>query len=200
MNFLNECNNKQVNLQYSSSASVYGNNTSFNENDPKQPQSPYAWSKYLFDRWVTKQPKNIIVQGFRYFNVYGPKEDHKKDQASPYTKFIKQAKEEKIITLFKNSDNYKRDFVCVEDVCEAHKQMLNIKTSGIYNIGTGEATSFYDVANTIANKYKAKIYEIDMPNNLVKQYQKFTQADLTNLNKHVKIKWTKILDYIKRDS
>jgi len=196
----NECNNKKVNLQYSSSASVYGNNTSFNEDDPKQPQSPYAWSKYLFDRWVTRQPKNIVVQGFRYFNVYGPKEDHKKDQASPYTKFIKQAKEEKIITLFKNSDKYKRDFVCVEDVCEAHKQMLNIKTSDIYNIGTGKAISFYDVANTIANKYNAKIYEIDMPSNLIKQYQKFTQADLTNLNKHVKINWINILDYIKRDS
>jgi len=78
--------------------------------------------------------------------------------------------------------------------------MLNIKTSDIYNIGTGKAISFYDVANTIANKYNAKIYEIDMPSNLIKQYQKFTQADLTNLNKHVKINWINILDYIKRDS
>lgn len=194
-----ECNKKNVNLQYSSSASVYGTNTNFKEDAPKQPQSPYAWSKYLFDRWVTKQPKNIIVQGFRYFNVYGPNEDHKGNQASPYTKFIEQAKTEKIVTIFKNSDKYKRDFVCVEDVCKVHKQMLKVKENDIYNVGTGTATSFYEVASAIAEKYKVKIYEIEMPNNLKGQYQEFTKANLDKLNKHLNIEWVNILDYIKKD-
>ena len=84
-----ECNTRGVNFQYASSASVYGPYEKFGEDDPKQPQSPYAWSKYLFDRWVWQQKHNIIVQGMRYFNVYGPRE-HKGTQASPITKFTKQ--------------------------------------------------------------------------------------------------------------
>ena len=92
-----ECNTRGVNLQYASSASVYGPYEKFGEDDPKQPQSPYAWSKYLFDRWIWQQKQDICVHGMRYFNVYGPNE-HKGNQASPITKFTKQAKEEGTIT------------------------------------------------------------------------------------------------------
>ncbi|NDG79895.1 MAG: NAD-dependent epimerase/dehydratase family protein, partial [Synechococcaceae bacterium WB8_1B_057] len=104
------CQANNVNLQYASSASVYGITNNFAEDSPCSPQNPYAWSKYLFDRNVLSlKLDNIIVQGFRYFNVYGPHEDHKGDQASPYTKFDKQAKETGVIKVFHNSHQFYRD-------------------------------------------------------------------------------------------
>jgi ADP-L-glycero-D-manno-heptose 6-epimerase len=192
----NECRLNGVNLQYSSSASVYGNNVNFKEDAPKQPLNPYAWSKYLFDRWVSQQKHNILVQGFRYFNVYGPNEEHKKDQASPYTKFIKQAKEKKQITLFKGSEYFKRDFVCVEDVCDVHLKMLDVNCSGIWNVGSGTAVSFEDVGQAIAKKYDAKINYVPMPQELKTQYQTYTCANLTALNNVISKKFISIKDYI----
>lgn len=181
-----ECEKKGVNLQYASSAAVYGPYVDFKEDSIKFPQSPYAWSKYLFDRYFEKFKEqgrwnNIIVQGFRYFNVYGPFEDHKGDQASPYFKFEKQAKENGIIRLFENSDQYFRDFIHVDQVVDIHKKFLSIKKSGIYNVGTGQPRSFETVAREIAEKYNAKIEYIPMPEKLKHQYQKFTCADMTRL-------------------
>lgn len=180
------CQLNQVNLQYASSASVYGINTKdFNEEAPLNPTSPYSWSKYLFDRHIKSQKfTNIRVQGFRYFNVYGPYEDHKGDQASPYHKFTQQAKNTGIIKLFENSDKYYRDFVPVQTVIDVHKTFFNVNESGIWNVGTGQARSFQDVAEEIAKKYNAKIEYIPMPDNLKNQYQKYTQADVTKLRKH----------------
>jgi ADP-L-glycero-D-manno-heptose 6-epimerase len=192
----NECNKHGVNLQYASSASVYGNNTDFKESSPKQPGSPYAWSKYLFDRWVFQQPQNIVVQGFRYFNVYGPNEDHKGDQASPYTKFSNQAKDKGTVTLFKGSEDFKRDFICVNDICEVQKLMLNINQSDIWNLGSGTATSFETVGRLIAQKYNATLNYIDMPDNLKKQYQSYTCADMSALNNIINKKFIDIKDYI----
>ena len=182
----NECKINNVNIQYASSASVYGLNTNFCEDAPKNPQSPYAWSKYLFDRWVSQQKHNIIVQGFRYFNVYGNHEIHKGDQASPYTKFINQAKETGVIKIFEGSENFKRDFVCVDDICRVHKNFLKIDQSGIWNVGTGTTKSFEQVARAVAKRYNAKIEYISMPNNLKGQYQSYTCADLTSLNSLIK--------------
>lgn len=192
----NQCSRKGVNLQYASSASVYGTNENFSEDAPKNPQSPYAWSKYLFDRWVWQQDHKIIVQGLRYFNVYGPMEDHKRNQASPITKFVKQAKSSKTIELFENSEKYKRDFIFVGDVCEIHKQLLEKKVSGIYNVGTGFTYSFQDVADIVAKKYSANIQYISMPENLKNQYQEYTCADITKLSNIVNINFTKIEDFI----
>lgn len=195
---LQVCDTMGVNFQYASSASVYGPTDHFTENGPLLPQSPYAWSKYLFDRFVNQyiDEFTILVQGFRYFNVYGPGEDHKGDQASPYTKFIKQAKDNGVIKLFKDSDKYKRDFVCVEDVCKVHEKMLGVDKSGIYNIGTGNAESFEDVARTIAKKYSADIQYIDFPENLKGQYQSYTCANMSKLHSDISIKWINIKDYI----
>lgn len=193
----NQCNIKGVNFQYASSASVYGPYEKFNENDPKQPQSPYAWSKYLFDRWVWQQNHKIIVQGFRYFNVYGPLEDHKGDQASPVTKFTKQATENGSINIFEGSDKYLRDFVFVGDVCEAHKQLLDNKKSDIYNIGTGKPVSFQTVAEIISKKYNAEIKYIPMPENLKNQYQEYTCADISKLSNVVDINFATVEEYVK---
>lgn len=178
------CQANNVNLQYASSASVYGMTGNFSEDGDVLPASPYAWSKYLFDRHVRNTKfTNIRVQGFRYFNVYGPYEDHKGDQASPYHKFEKQAKETGVIKLFEGSENYLRDFVPVETVIDTHKKFFNVTDSGIWNVGTGRATSFESVARMIANKYNARVEYIPMPENLKAQYQKYTCADLTNLRK-----------------
>jgi len=191
-----ECNNKNINLQYASSASVYGPYENFKEDDPKQPQSPYAWSKYLFDRWVWQQQHNIVVQGMRYFNVYGPNEEHKGSQASPITKFTKQAKETGTITLFENSDQYLRDFIYVGNVCLIHDIMMLNPKAGLYNIGTGTTTSFQEVGEIIAKKYNAKINYIPMPTNLQGQYQEYTCADIAKLNTVVNIKFKTVKEYM----
>lgn len=190
-----ECNKHGVNLQYASSASVYGNTDNFSVDAPKNPLNYYAWTKYLFDRWIEKRQHSIVVQGFRYFNVYGPNESHKREQASPYTRFIKQATETKKVKVFENSENYKRDFIHVYDVCDIHKQMLNINKSGIWNVGTGKAVSFLDVAKAVCEKYNSTMEFISMPDNIKNQYQYFTCADNTNslFNKE----FIDIVEYIK---
>jgi len=178
------CQLNNVNLQYASSASVYGMGSNFREDAPPSPQSPYAWSKYLFDRHVKAQKfDNIVVQGFRYFNVYGPHEDHK-DQPSPHHKFTKQAETTGVIKLFEGSENFKRDFVPVSTVIEVHKKFFNVKETGIWNVGTGTPQSFKHIAETIAEGMGAKIEYIPMPDDLKNQYQTYTCADLTNLRKH----------------
>jgi len=186
---VNECLKHKVNFQYSSSASVYGQSKNFNESAPVNPQSPYAWSKYLFDRYITNLAGGwpIKVQGFRYFNVYGPYEDHKGDQASPYYKFEKQAKENGVIKLFEGSDKFFRDFVPVETVCKIHKHFLSVPDTGIWNVGTGIATSFESVARSIADKYSARIEYITMPESLKGQYQEYTCADVTLLKTYYNI-------------
>jgi ADP-L-glycero-D-manno-heptose 6-epimerase len=181
---VNECQRVNCNLQFASSASIYGGYTDFKETAPVNPLSPYAWSKYLFERYVTdyKHQWNICVQGFRYFNVYGNYEDHKGTQASPHYTFSKQAKETGVIKLFTGSENFKRDFVPVELVTDLHRQFFDVKQSGIWNIGTGIPTSFEHVARTIAKQYDATIEYIPMPDNIAKHYQKYTCADMTKLN------------------
>lgn len=189
---LNECLINNVNLQYSSSASVYGKLKIFEEEGLCDPQSPYAWSKYMFDRHVIKQQllgkfsKNI-VQGFRYFNVYGPHEDHKGTQASPYYKFEQQAKTTGVIKLFHNSDKYYRDFVPVKLVTDIHSKFLDVKESGIWNLGTGVSKSFQEVGDEIAEKFNAKIEYISMPDYIKNQYQPYTKANIDKLRKHFNI-------------
>ena len=171
--YLQMCEQMGTNFQYASSASVYGNATNFSEDASVSPQSPYAWSKYLFDRFINQAGQfNVLVQGFRYFNVYGPMEEHKGNQMSPVSKFIQQAKDNGIIKIFEGSDKFSRDFVSVHDVCEVHSQMLKADTSGVFNVGTGTNVSFKHVAEVIAKKYNAKIEEIPMPEN-IRKYQKF---------------------------
>jgi len=192
---LDKCLEYNVHLQYASSASVYGTNTDFREDAPKQPQSPYAWSKYLFDRYVNSKGYSTIVQGLRYFNVYGPYEEHKGDQSSPIHKFTKQAKQGSI-KLFENSHLYRRDFVCVKDICEVHYKLLFNNASDIFNVGTGKPESFQTVAELIANKYNAGIEYIPMPEALKGQYQEYTCADIDRLTNTIDINFRTVEEYI----
>ena len=184
---INQCQENNVNLQYASSASVYGLGKEFKENAPVHLLSPYSWSKYLFERYVNgfeEKWSNIRVQGFRYFNVYGPYEDHKGNQSSPHHKFAKQAETTGVIKLFENSENYKRDFISVHEVINIHKKFFNVQESGIWNAGTGRTTSFENVARMVADQYNARVEYIPMPDNVKAHYQTYTCADVTNLRRH----------------
>lgn len=182
---LDQCSIHGVNFQYSSSASVYGLNRDFSELAPVDPRSPYSWSKYLFDRHVERARAgfltDFVVQGFRYFNVYGPHEEHKGNQASPFYQFTKQAQTDGVIKLFYGSHHFFRDFVPVERVVDVHKRFFQVRESGIWNVGTGVARNFQSIAEEIAKQYSAKIEYIHMPESMRSQYQIYTCADLTKL-------------------
>ena len=113
------CKQHNVNLQYSSSASVYGLISTFREDAILNPCNHYATSKMMFEEYAKKYTHGNIVQGFRYFNVYGPEgEEHKGDQASPYAKFKKQAEETGRIKVFEGSEQFCRDFVHVSTIVD----------------------------------------------------------------------------------
>jgi ADP-L-glycero-D-manno-heptose 6-epimerase len=179
-----ECEKYGVNLQWSSSASVYGNKyrCPMNESMETKPLNLYAHSKYFFEEYMKSKNPRIVWQGFRYFNVYGPHEDHKGSQASPYSQFARQARETGVIRVFENSDKYKRDFIHVDAVIDYHLRMLNVKESGIFNLGSGSPRSFLDVARDIALIYDARIEEIPFPEHLRAHYQEYTHADMYKLN------------------
>jgi len=178
---LDACIELGIDFQYSSSASVYGMGTDFRETAPPDPRTPYAWSKWLFERHCRTmisraREKQMVIQGFRYFNVYGPEgEDHKGSQASPFYQFEKQAREQGRIRLFENSEHYRRDFISVHQVIDTQIRFLQVRDSGVWNIGTGETRSFRDIADT----FGCDIQEIPMPPELIPHYQKFTCADMT---------------------
>jgi len=157
---------------YASSASVYGNSIDYSYN----PLNLYADSKMLIDTYVERHITEFShIVGLRFFNVYGNKEEHKKSQASPVTQFSIQAKESGVIKVFEGSENYKRDFVSVEDVIECIF-LSDRKESGIYDVGTSMQTSFLDVARIISSLYKCKIEEIVFPEKLKGKYQYNTLA------------------------
>ena len=173
-----ECKTFGVNFQYASSASVYGLGNSFNEESPVDPRNPYAWSKYLAERYIVEHNGGAIAHCFRYFNVYGNHEGHKAGQASPVTQFSRQNP----IKLFENSESYLRDFIAVEDVCRVHVEFIKqVKESGVYNVGTGQTTSFKQVAELISKRNNAPIEYVPMPEILKSSYQKYTCADISKL-------------------
>jgi ADP-L-glycero-D-manno-heptose 6-epimerase len=186
-----ECRERGIHMQFASSASVYGNNRSqriFSEDNICYPSSYYAMSKYMFEQYAHKKMfgnNASVLQIFRYFNVYGPHEEHKGSQASPYTQFAKQAKESGTIKVFKGSENIYRDFVHVDTVVKAHIQGLkkiDEFSGGVYNVGSGNARSFLDVAKDVALLHNAKIEEITFPEHLKEYYQYYTQANISKLN------------------
>jgi len=183
-----ECLKYGVNFQWSSSASVYGrpSETKFSEYLKPNPLNLYARSKFLLEEYIKNRNADIIWQGFRYFNVYGPGEEHKGKQASPYHQFKEQAETLGVIKLFENSQLYSRDFVHVSRVCDVHTQMLEYPKSGIWNIGSGIAKSFETVANEITEQYDARIEYIKMPSNLESHYQSYTCADISKLQSVLK--------------
>lgn len=183
------CRDNNIPLQYASSASVYGNMSKDewqSSNKKLNPLNRYAASKkdvdYVAELVINSTRPPTLLQGMRYFNVYGPNEDHKGDQSSPHHKFKKQLLETGKIKLFNRSKTFFRDFVSVEKVIELKIKALDTKPSGFYDVGTSKPISFYEVAVQVcqengienANDY---IEWISMPNNLSFHYQSYSYAD-----------------------
>ena len=173
------CHTFGINFQYASSASIYGLVSTFREDAEPDPRTPYAWSKYLTERHIQRHPMGARAQMFRYFNVYGPEgEEHKGSQASPYAQFKRQAETTGEIRVFEGSEGFLRDFVPVSQVVETHLKFLDVKESGVWNVGTGQPRSFMSVAK----EFNVPISTIPMPDILKDSYQKYTCADMTKYN------------------
>ncbi len=176
---------------YASSAAVYGENQTFREAlQYEKPINVYGYSKFLFDQWVRRHLDSAKSQiaGCRYFNVYGPGESHKGSMASVAFHFQEQLKKGNELRLFEGSDGYgpgeqRRDFVYVDDVVAVNLWLWqNSSVSGIFNVGTGQAQTFNDVAKAvISNAQRGEIVYIPFPDHLKGHYQSFTEADLSLL-------------------
>ncbi|ONG19828.1 ADP-glyceromanno-heptose 6-epimerase [Escherichia coli] len=164
---LHYCLEREIPFLYASSAATYGGRT----------------SDFIESREYENLPEaNSQIVGFRYFNVYGPREGHKGSMASVAFHLNTQLNNGESPKLFEGSENFKRDFVYVGDVADVNLWFLENGVSGIFNLGTGRAESFQAVADaTLAYHKKGQIEYIPFPDKLKGRYQAFTQADLTNL-------------------
>ncbi len=199
------CQSEEVPLLYASSASVYGSGDKFTENRAcEAPLNVYAYSKFLFDQILRRRHKlSAQVVGLRYFNVYGPREQHKGRMASVAYHFFNQYRADGRVKLFEGCEGYSnggqlRDFVSIEDVVRVNLYLLDHpEISGIYNLGTGQAQSFNDVAAATVNTLRRAegkpvlslaelqaqglIEYIPFPEALRGKYQSYTQADISAL-------------------
>lgn len=184
--------NKKVQFIYASSASTYGNGVNGFVEKPEceHALNVYAFSKLFFDRYVQQLQgvNNRQIVGLKYFNVYGPQENHKGRMASVAYQFYNQLKAGDTLKLFEGVDGYangeqRRDFIYVKDVAKVNLFFLdNPQISGIYNCGTGKAQSFNDVAQAVIKHLgRGKIEYIPFPEVLKGKYQSFTQADASKL-------------------
>jgi ADP-L-glycero-D-manno-heptose 6-epimerase len=193
-----ECNKHGTNLQYASSSSVYGNTKDFSEHAPCYPQTAYAWSKYLFDRWVFQQEQHVMVQGFRYFNVYGKYMHLRGKRANVIEKWRTQARKEGKITVWEGAENIKRDWTWVGDLCKLHIDFIKeVRGSGIWNVGSGLAHSFMDIAEEIAEIEDVPIELESIPLEEQDRMRTTTKANLTLLKQTIgKRKWLNVFEYL----
>ena len=193
-----ECNYHGVNLQYASSSSVYGDSKDFSEFAPCYPQTPYAWSKYLFDRWVFQQDIKIMVQGFRYFNVYGKYMHLRGKRSNAIVKWRQEARKTGKITVWENAENVKRDWTWVGDVCRLHIDFIKtVNGSGIWNCGAGLAHSFLDIAEEIAEQEGVEIEFEPVPQQELTRFRSKTCANLTHLKETVgKRQWLNVFEWL----
>lgn len=190
------CQTNKVPFIYASSASVYGyGKNGFNENRVSEfPINVYAYSKFQFDQYVRYVRDKLVSQvvGLRYFNVYGPRETHKGNMSSVILHFNKQVIENRKVYLFEGingcfNGEQQRDFVHVDDCAKINLWFYNNPNiSGIFNVGTGNARSYNEIAKLVLDwhSYQGNIGEIEyipFPDSLKNSYQNYTQADLTNL-------------------
>lgn len=187
---LHYCLEREIPFLYASSAATYGETDVFKE-DPQYEGAlnVYGYSKQLFDNYVRRLWRDAEehgeelsqITGFRYFNVYGPCEQHKASMASVAFHLNNQMNAGESPKLFAGSEQFKRDFVYVGDVAAVNLWFLQNSVSGIFNVGTGRAESFEEVAKAVIKHHgKGQIETIPFPQHLVGVYQEFTQADLTN--------------------
>ena len=206
LSLLDWCLEQEVQLLYASSAATYGGSSVFKEERQYEaPLNVYGYSKFLFDQIVRQRlpEAGSQVVGFRYFNVYGPRESHMGRMASVAFHHFNQYRAEGKVKLFEGCDGYangeqQRDFVYVKDVAKVNLYFLDHpEKSGIFNLGTGRAQSFNDVAVATVNSCRAAegkpalsleamvqqglVEYVAFPEALKGKYQSFTQADLSKL-------------------
>jgi ADP-L-glycero-D-manno-heptose 6-epimerase len=193
-----ECNHHGVHLQYASSSSVYSDTKDFSELAPCYPQTPYAWSKYLFDRWVFQQEQHVMVHGFRYFNVYGRYMHLRGKRANAIVKWRAQARKEGKITVWENAENVKRDWTWVGDVCRLHIDFIKtVNGSGIWNCGAGLAHSFLDIAEEIAEQEGVELEFEPVPQQELARFRSNTKANLKHLKDTIgKRKWLNVFEFL----
>lgn len=195
----NWCAEQKVPYFYASSAATYGNgdagyNDDESQTDQLRPLNGYGYSKQFFDQWALKQAAQKFAPprwaGFKFFNVYGPNEYHKERMASVALHTFNQFSETGSMKLFKShvagyEDGMQlRDFVYVKDAAAVIVHFMQYATtSGIYNVGTGQARAFKDLATSVMTSMgKApSITYIDMPEDLHGKYQYFTEANMAKL-------------------
>jgi ADP-L-glycero-D-manno-heptose 6-epimerase len=192
----NYCAKRQIQFIYASSAATYGDGSNgFDDTqdiDRLMPLNGYGYSKQLFDLWVKHQAEVFPIQyvGLKFFNVYGPNEYFKGSMASMIFHGYRQIREDGEIRLFKSCNpdfedgGQLRDFVYVKDICSVIKWLLeNPQVNGLYNVGTGRAQSFRELAEATfhALGMKPNIKYIDMPEHLKKKYQYYTKAEMGKL-------------------
>ena len=183
---LNHSLENKIDFLYASSAAVYGSGKlGFDEKrEAEYPLNVYGFSKYAFDNYVRRllpEAKSQVL-GLRYFNVYGPQENHKGRMASVAFHLYYQLQEKGKMRLFEGSGNFRRDFIHVADTVKINLHFFESKTSGIFNAGTGKARSFEDIATVIKSlNGSGEIESIPFPEDLRGKYQEFTEAGLENL-------------------
>jgi ADP-L-glycero-D-manno-heptose 6-epimerase len=212
----NACTFYQIPLIYASSAATYGNGSESYSDDHAlisklKPLNPYGWSKHKFDLWVLEQERCPPQwYGFKFFNVFGPNEYHKARMASVVFHGYKQINETKKIKLFASNDplikdgEQKRDFIYAKELIQVLIYFYdNQFENGIYNLGTGTANTFNQLAKNIftAMNLKSKIEYIPLPDDISKAYQNFTEADMQKLIQNSQYKFqynfeSAIQDYI----
>ena len=188
---LEACIENDVAFIYASSAAVYGGNRSFIEKpEYEKPVNVYGYSKLLFDRYARRMMQSTASQiaGLRYFNVYGPGEQHKGAMASVIFQLHRQLLESGTVKLFKGSGGYsdgeqRRDFVHIDDVVDVNLWFMdNDRARGIFNVGTGKSRSFNDIARQLIDWHaRGRVEYVDFPEDLPAAYQSFTQADISAL-------------------
>ena len=188
---LHYCLDHKVPFLYASSASVYGSGPVFTEaREHEKPLNVYGYSKFQFDQYVRRvlPEADSQVIGFRYFNVYGPREQHKGSMASVAYHLNTQIKNGENPKLFEGCDGYPnggqtRDFVYVGDVAKVNLWCWKEQAaSGIYNLGTGAAEPFQAVAEAVINYHgQGEVEYVPFPDHLKGRYQSFTQADMAAL-------------------
>lgn len=203
---LDYCQSDDIPFIYASSASVYGGGKTFREQrEFEAPLNVYGYSKFLFDQIVRRRWEDLSAQvvGLRYFNVYGPRESHKGRMASVAFHHFHQYRATGKVRLFEGCDGYgngeqRRDFVSIEDVVKVNLHFLDHSDlSGIFNLGTGRAQSFNELAAATVNACRrldgkaalpleelvaqGLIEYIPFPDALIGKYQSFTQADIALL-------------------
>ena len=203
---LDFCQSKAIPFIYASSAATYGGSSVFKEVPRHEsPLNVYGYSKLLFDQVVRRRLSGSTapIVGLRYFNVYGPGEAHKGRMASVAYHHMRQWQNFRQVSLFGSHDGWeageqRRDFIAVQDVAAINCWMLDHdEVSGIFNLGTGKAESFNQLAQAVINCFRQQagqealsltrmqtetmIRYIDFPDDLKGKYQSFTEADISRL-------------------